>query len=770
MKKQSNYIGSSILIVFLVFFAVACSEKDITVGNITIAEQELNKNIAWDEVESSISFVANDKWTAVISNIDTRVSSSEQDWIVLTVSSGGAGDTKMPFVVTKNDNEHYREARIIIKCGEKTSTVVVHQEANPDAVRTMNIKQIPDYNQFYCPGTWNEGFEKGSEGMLRSDAKWSWWRYKSSEHFFVFWEPGFGSDPNAETIPEALRVDVDDLLLKAEQFYKTNIEKLGMATVGEGKSVLDKYKMEIFLLYQTEWFATGSGYDDMIGALWVNPSTCKPVGSTIAHEIGHSFQYQTSADQLYTRTVEPLENGIVPVGFRYGNGEKGAGGSAFWEQCAQWQSFQDYPEEAFTQDANVQVWLRNHHRNVCHEWHRYASYWFPYYYTEKHGYKSYSRLWKDSRFPEDAVEAYCRLYCDNNFDALYRDMYDYSARCANYDFKAVHRYVTEAALNYGTKLFRNGDFYQVAYENCPGTTGFNLIPLNVPAAGTIVKATLHGLTPGSPLAPDDPGTIVDGDGRVKGNTKSYNEQTNKTESFRFGYIAIDKNDKCYYGTMKSGKDGEATMEIPNGTIKLYFLVLGAPQLYHRQVWDDDERNDEQWPYKVKFEGTDLLGNVVIPAGEPTDIIITHNTTLDATSQSYLLGTLNLLSSGDMGKIAKAFKLQPTQIASATLAPGTVPSTGPTEGKIAVALTNPDGTLSYSYSANGTGFWVAANGTASSWGDSPVYFEYNYTGYSLSYGHKPGTSIVGTSYTIRPTLVYNKGGKLYRAVIKLQMNF
>ena len=225
-----------------------------------------------------------------------------------------------------------------------------------------------DYNEYKDVETVKVGdfeiIEKGSEGMLRSDAKWSWWRYKSSEHFFVFWEPGFGSDPNAETIPEALRVDVDDLLLKAEQFYKTNIEKLGMAMVGEGKSVLDKYKMEIFLLYQTEWFATGSGYDDMIGALWVNPSTCKPVGSTIAHEIGHSFQYQTSADQLYTRTVEPLENGIVPVGFRYGNGEKGAGGSAFWEQCAQWQSFQDYPEEAFTQDANVQVWLRNHHRNV----------------------------------------------------------------------------------------------------------------------------------------------------------------------------------------------------------------------------------------------------------------------------------------------------------------------------------------------------------------------------------------------------------------------
>ena len=28
-------------------------------------------------------------------------------------------------------------------------------------------------------------------------------------------------------------------------------------------------------------------YDDVIGALWVNPSTCQPVGATIGHEIGH---------------------------------------------------------------------------------------------------------------------------------------------------------------------------------------------------------------------------------------------------------------------------------------------------------------------------------------------------------------------------------------------------------------------------------------------------------------------------------------------------
>ena len=51
-------------------------------------------------------------------------------------------------------------------------------------------------------------------------------------------------------MPEVLRVDIDDLLAKAEQFYRTNIETK-FADTGQNKSFLDKYKMEIYLLYQT---------------------------------------------------------------------------------------------------------------------------------------------------------------------------------------------------------------------------------------------------------------------------------------------------------------------------------------------------------------------------------------------------------------------------------------------------------------------------------------------------------------------------------------
>lgn len=55
------------------------------------------------------------------------------------------------------------------------------------------------------------------------------------------------------------------------------------------------------------------------------PSTCHPVGSTIAHEIGHSFQYQVYADKV-NKQGYPAD---LHHGFRYGFGPDGAGGCCF---------------------------------------------------------------------------------------------------------------------------------------------------------------------------------------------------------------------------------------------------------------------------------------------------------------------------------------------------------------------------------------------------------------------------------------------------------
>ena len=108
--------------------------------------------------------------------------------------------------------------------------------------------------------------------------------------------------------------------------------------------------------------------------------------------------------------------------------------------------------------------------------------------------------------------------------------------------------------------------------------------------------------------------------------------------------------------MHTGKKGTATYEVPANTERLYLCVLAAPDKYNRNAWDDDETNDEQWPYRVKFSGTDLLGNVTIPEGDPTDLETSLEVSLDASSESYPLHTFNLLNNGVMEKIAKAFKL------------------------------------------------------------------------------------------------------------------
>ncbi len=226
-------------------------------------------------------------------------------------------------------------------------------------------------------------------------SKWSYSRSRQSEHFIVFWGASYGkNNPNSDTVPEEYRVDIDDLLAKAEQFYALNVGTLKFAERKVNRSNLDKYKMMIFVHYTTEWMAYGGGYDDTIGALWINPATCKPVGAVIAHEIGHSFQYQVFAD---------LKGGH---GFRYGYG--GTSGNGFWEQTAQWQAYQTYPAQAFSR-ADFPVYTENYHRHIHHEKYRYASYFIHWYWTSKHGIDMIGRIWREALKPEDPVQAYMRI-------------------------------------------------------------------------------------------------------------------------------------------------------------------------------------------------------------------------------------------------------------------------------------------------------------------------------------------------------------------------
>ena len=741
-----NYFKYLLLLLATTVFA-ACNSSDgdsTTAVAPTLSETEVN--VECDATFYSLTVSSRTVWTATVE--------TGGDWLKLVSGKGtGGASEKLSFEMTKNTTKQPRQANIKVTSGGASTSLKVTQAGT--TVEVMDASQVKDFDKYYKPKEFN--FD-----MLRSDAKWSWFRSKQSEHFFVFWEAGFGDDPNSSELPQGMRVDIDDLLQKAEQFYKTNINRLGMVVTGQGKSYLDQYKMEIYLLYQTEWLATGSGYDDTIGALWVNPSTCQPVGSVIGHEIGHSFQYQTYCDNVKNGAANDFKSG-----YRYGY-EGSNGGCGFWEQCAQWQSYQDYPQQALNDDWNA-VWYQQCHRHFEHEWQRYASYYLQYYWTELHGDKTLGRIWNESKYPEDASGAYMRIF-GVDYENFKKQLFAYAQRCVTFDFDGTRSYFTNQNTLYKTTLYNQDGYYQIGYEQCPQPTGFNVINLEVPAAGTKVTVNMEALKAGSKLPDADPGNQVNGDFQVVGNTSTYNK-VGSDQAIAYGFVAIKEDGSRDYSEMNlTDAKGMATYTVPAKTKMLYLVVQGAPKSYRQCPWDDKEETDMQCPYRFKIDGTDLYGNFSIDeTKDPADVAFAFDVKCNAASEDYIQGSIQLQGS-DLKKMAQAFVMQPSVLSGATLPIAAGQTAEPAEGKVALGLIQSDGKITYQYTAN-VGFWCNAKGDLDNWGDTaPVYVEYDKDSFTLTYGHRFGVSKAGTKYVVKPVLVYTKGGKQYKATITLNMQF
>ncbi|MBW3470461.1 DUF4859 domain-containing protein [Arthrospiribacter ruber] len=556
-----------------------------------------------------------------------------------------------------------------------------------------------------------------SDMDMSDDAStWSFKRSRQSDHFIVFWDKRYGeNDPNSAEVPDFFRVDIDNLLEKAESYYALNVYDLEFAKKGIGESNLDKYKMMIFLYYEEEWMAYGAGYDDVIGALWISPATSKPVGHVIAHEIGHSFQYQVYCD---------LKGGS---GFRYGFG--GNGGNAFWEQTAQWQALQSYPEQIFT-THDFQVYIENYHRHLCHEWYRYASYFIHYYWAEKHGKEFIGKLWRMASEPEDPIQAYMRLN-GISVEQFNDEIYEAASKNVTWDIEGLREYGTSRIghQKFNFQTLEDGS-HQVAYNFAPGTTGYNVIPLSLPETGSTVTASFTGLV----------------------NAPGYNTVEDASRAgWRYGYVALLENGQRVYGAMNQGVTGTVNFEVPQNCSKLWFVVTGAPNSYLPHPWDENESNDDQWPYKVKFTNTNINGMVDLPDGAtPSDKTISIDVNFPVSETSYDGTTVSL----DMTDLAEAFVMQPNEIISKF------------GESIQFFGVESNGTLNSTTTANGYGHWFDANGNICNWGnDAVVYSEFNETNFTFNIGQYPGHSQPGSTYTVSQALVYTyQPGQTVQATI------
>ncbi len=130
MRKLFLFMMVSMIAIF-----TACSSgDDSTIPQKTITnyeETQLSQTIYADETSSDddFTFTANQAWHTVI---ESKVKSSEIDWITLDPASGEAGVVNMSINLDTNMTGEDRSALISIVCGETTITITIEQKATTE--------------------------------------------------------------------------------------------------------------------------------------------------------------------------------------------------------------------------------------------------------------------------------------------------------------------------------------------------------------------------------------------------------------------------------------------------------------------------------------------------------------------------------------------------------------------------------------------------------------------------------------------------------------
>lgn len=399
-----------------------------------------------------------------------------------------------------------------------------------------------------------------------------------SEHYAVFWDARYGDDPKKIQYPGDGNVtNANTVLDIGERCWKKYVE-LGFLV--PGKSTTDKWKIQLYIPYQKEWRADASGTygvgGGMTGIGHFNPWAANARGGhTVAHEVGHTFQYLVHADLGGTH------------GFDYGYGSGASGGNGWWESCADWQAYKIFPDRQFTDGEYFEQHLPLHHLNLLHEDWRYQNCFIQDWWCMKHGKDFIGRLWRESNKPEDPVEAYMRI-CGLTLDEFADEQMEGYMRMATWDIDGVRDAAKNRIgqhLTYLTQVSGTKDTWQSDVDHCIQNFGYTIINMKVPKADTEVIAHFEG---------------------IAGDTGWRKVNVNKA-GWRYAFVAYSTKGVRTYGEISKDKTGTATLTIPSGTSRLFFVVMGAPTEYWRHPWDDNNSNDEQWPFRVRFENTNLLG-------------------------------------------------------------------------------------------------------------------------------------------------------------------
>ena len=535
--------------------------------------------------------------------------SAEGDWA--TVKSGESATMRLAVLPVDMSQG-------TIKITVTTSQGVYTKRYKGKNFESGNVYRL-EYNgkQIYLPTSsvsdFDNSFRFSTANLHNDNSYFSWKRSKESENLIVFWEKGFGDDPSTCTKRVgnvSMKVDIDDMLEKMEAFYALYQDELTFTV--KGASNTDKYKMMIFLFYTDGWIANGGGVDDVIGAFWIAPSACKPVGQTVAHELGHSFQYQVACDAKIDSEFH-----TPGAGYRHSIGQ----GNAFWEMCANYQAWQCM-EWYKNWSCEIPVHQATAHRGFTHEWLRYQCFYLMSYWEELHGRDILGRVWRLSNRGEDPIQTYKRItgtdqekfndeiwvaaakemtwsFSDEEINGYMRNMIDgLSASERNQWYINKTRLIENTKDGYyrcypDTVTRDHGTAHNVNFS--PQSYGYNAVNLKVPEAGTEITIDFQGLT------------------NYPSVDKVQDYKYSSVPGWRWGLVACTGTGGWtpVYSEMKRDNSGTLTFTVPEDTKRLFFVVTGAPTEHYQKKWDSNTRNDYQFPYRFKVDGTELQGSTFI---------------------------------------------------------------------------------------------------------------------------------------------------------------
>lgn len=387
------------------------------------------------------------------------------------------------------------------------------------------------------------------------------WNYKNmycTENIAIFWQKGFGPDPTKAPDLEGqdMKFDPKYLGAKLEEFYKYFYNELEF--VVKGKTNADKYRMNCYVRYDLEATAYGGSVDDVIGALWVTPPRlANPEMNVLAHELGHSFQMQSSCD---------------------GNG---GGGGALMENGAQWMLWQVNPAWQTSEKYHWDAWNTLTHKAFCAYENMYHSPYVLEYWSLKHGQKFIGKFFRGGQQGEDAVTQYKRMTSIDQ-KAFNDEMFDACRHFVNWDFERVWKESRPYANKNVTALTPLSDgWMRVAESNCPENYGFNAVPLPVPSNGG--KVTV--------------------DFRAEAGCEGFSQSNLDKAGYRYGFVCVGADGKSKYGEMYSAATSSISYDVPAGSQYLWLVVMGAPTehiVQPRTRRAETPSPAAQFPYSIKI--------------------------------------------------------------------------------------------------------------------------------------------------------------------------